>query len=135
MECPTCGTMMLEKVRDIPFNYNKQTITVENVAGKECPNCSEFVWTSKEGKKADAAYNKLVQEINLRSPAPKFICKVRKKLKLNQQEAENLFGVGDKCFSRYETGKTKPPESLVKLFQVLNNHPELLNEIQPSAFA
>jgi HTH-type transcriptional regulator / antitoxin MqsA len=33
-------------------------------------------------------------------------------------------------FSRYETGKTKPPLALVKLFKVLDRHPDLLNEIR-----
>ena len=32
--------------------------------------------------------------------------------------------------SRYETGKTKPPLALVKLFKVLDRHPDLLEEIR-----
>ncbi|MES2663686.1 MAG: type II toxin-antitoxin system MqsA family antitoxin, partial [Pseudomonadota bacterium] len=40
------------------------------------------------------------------------------------------FGGGVNAFSRYENGKTKPPLALVKLFQVLDRHPELLNEVR-----
>lgn len=33
------------------------------------------------------------------------------------------------AFSRYETGKTKPPLALVKLLKVLDRHPDLLAEL------
>ncbi|MBV2235514.1 MAG: type II toxin-antitoxin system MqsA family antitoxin [Sterolibacterium sp.] len=33
-------------------------------------------------------------------------------------------------FSRYENGKTKPPLALVKLFRLLDRHPELLSEVK-----
>lgn len=40
-----------------------------------------------------------------------------------------MFGGGTNAFSRYESGKTKPPVALVKLFKVLNKHPDLFKEI------
>jgi HTH-type transcriptional regulator/antitoxin MqsA len=55
---------------------------------------------------------------------------VRKKLALDQREAAEIFGGGVNAFSRYETGKTKPPLALVKLLKVLDLHPELLDEIK-----
>ena len=41
-----------------------------------------------------------------------------------------IFGGGVNAFSRYETGKTKPPLALVKLFKLLDRHPDLLNEVR-----
>jgi hypothetical protein len=35
---------------------------------------------------------------------------------LDQREAAEIFGHGVNAFSRYESGKTKPPLALVKLF-------------------
>jgi len=32
--------------------------------------------------------------------------------------------------SRHENGKTKPPLALVKLFKLLDRHPELLGEVR-----
>jgi HTH-type transcriptional regulator/antitoxin MqsA len=61
---------------------------------------------------------------------PAFIAKVRKKLALDQRQAAEIFGGGVNAFSRYETGKTKPPLALVKLLKVLDRHPELLEEIK-----
>ncbi|MFP3534180.1 type II toxin-antitoxin system MqsA family antitoxin, partial [Burkholderia sp. SIMBA_042] len=34
------------------------------------------------------------------------------------------------AFSRYETGRTKPPLALVKLLKLLDRHPNLLEEIR-----
>ncbi len=37
---------------------------------------------------------------------------------------------GVNAFSRYENGKTKPPLPLVKLFNLLDRHPDLLGEVK-----
>jgi HTH-type transcriptional regulator/antitoxin MqsA len=73
------------------------------------------------------AFNK---QVNASIVDPAFIAMVRKKLALDQREAAELFGGGVNAFSRYETGKTKPPLALVKLLKVLDRHPELLSEIR-----
>jgi HTH-type transcriptional regulator/antitoxin MqsA len=46
---------------------------------------------------------------------------------LDQREAAEIFGGGVNAFSRYESGKTKPPLALVQLVKVLERRPELLN--------
>ena len=61
---------------------------------------------------------------------PGFIASVRTKLALDQREAAEIFGGGVNAFSRYETGKTRPPLALVKLLRVLERHPELLGEVR-----
>lgn len=33
-------------------------------------------------------------------------------------------------FSRYNNGKTRPPLALIKLFKVLDRHPDLLAEVR-----
>ena len=66
------------------------------------------------------AFNK---QMNAAIVNPDFIISVRKKLHLGQREAAEIFGGGVNAFSRYETGKTKPPLALVKLFELLDCHP------------
>lgn len=61
---------------------------------------------------------------------PEFIARVRKKLKLNQRQAAELFGGGANAFSRYETGRVPPPRPLVLLFKALDKHPELIDEVR-----
>ncbi|EQD78889.1 transcriptional regulator, XRE family [mine drainage metagenome] len=73
------------------------------------------------------AFNK---QVNAAMVNPDFIASVRKKLRLDQQEAAEIFGGGVNAFSRYENGKTKPPLALVKLLKVLERHPDLLAEVR-----
>jgi HTH-type transcriptional regulator / antitoxin MqsA len=73
------------------------------------------------------AFNK---QVNAAIVDPGFIVRVRKKLDLGQREAAEIFGGGVNAFSRYESGKTKPPLALVKLLKVLERHPELLGEVR-----
>jgi len=70
------------------------------------------------------------KQVNSAIVDPAFITSVRKKLALDQREAAEIFGGGVNAFSRYETGKTKPPMALVKLLKVLDRHPDLLDEIK-----
>jgi len=70
------------------------------------------------------------RQVNAAFVPPSFITDIRKKLDLDQREAAEIFGGGVNAFSRYETGKTKPPLALVKLLKVLDKHPELLAEIR-----
>ena len=68
-------------------------------------------------------------EVNAAIVDPELIVKVRKKLALDQRQAAEIFGGGVNAFSRYENGKTKPPLALVKLLQLLDRHPDLLQEL------
>jgi HTH-type transcriptional regulator/antitoxin MqsA len=71
-----------------------------------------------------------VRQVNSAIVDPAFIARVRRKLDLDQRQAAEIFGGGVNAFSRYENGKTKPPLSLIKLLQVLDRHPDLLEEIK-----
>jgi HTH-type transcriptional regulator/antitoxin MqsA len=70
------------------------------------------------------------KQVNASIVDPKFISSVRKRLALDQKEAAEIFGGGINAFSRYENGKTKPPLALIKLFKVLDRHPDLLAEVK-----
>lgn len=71
--------------------------------------------------------------INSEFVDPEYIAGVRLELNLDQRQAGQIFGGGVSAFSRYETGKTRPSVALVKLLQVLDRHPELLDEIRGAA--
>lgn len=59
---------------------------------------------------------------------------MRKKLDLDQRDAAEIFGGGVNAFSRYENGKIRPPLALVKLFKLLDRHPDLLDEVKAFLF-
>ncbi|MCY1300444.1 Antitoxin MqsA [compost metagenome] len=131
MKCPVCGgAVLVHDTRDLPYNYKGESAVIPGVEGDYCPACGESVLDATEAQRVSAAMLAFNKQVNASIVDPGFIAGVRKKLALDQREAAELFGGGANAFSRYETGKTKPPLALVKLFQVLDRHPELLNEIR-----
>jgi HTH-type transcriptional regulator / antitoxin MqsA len=131
MKCPACGAAeLVHDTRDMPYTYKGESTMIPSVTGDFCPACSEVVMDMAEGIRHSAAMLAFNKQVNAAIVDPGFIANVRKKLALDQREAAEIFGGGINAFSRYETGKTKPPLALVKLLRVLDRHPELLNEIR-----
>jgi HTH-type transcriptional regulator/antitoxin MqsA len=50
--------------------------------------------------------------------------KVRKRLKLTQEEAGRLIGGGRRAFQKYESGAMPPSDAAVGLIEMLHRHPE-----------
>jgi HTH-type transcriptional regulator / antitoxin MqsA len=121
---------LINDVRDLPYNYKGESTTIPMVEGDFCPACGDSVLVAAESERVSAAMLNFNKQVNAAIVDPNFIIKVRKKLALDQQEAAAIFGGGVNAFSRYETGKTKPPLALVRLFQLLDLHPHLLGEIR-----
>lgn len=131
MKCPTCGAAKLvHDTRDLPYTYKAETTYIPAVTGDYCSACGELVLDSAESSRSSAAMLEFNKQVNASIVDPQFIANVRKKLHLDQREAAEIFGGGVNAFSRYENGKTKPPLALVKLFKVLDRHPDLLDEIR-----
>jgi HTH-type transcriptional regulator / antitoxin MqsA len=131
MKCPSCGMAdLVSDIRDLPYTYKGKSTIVPMVEGDLCPACGEIVLGAKESARVSAAMLEFNKQVNAAIVDPSFITSVRKKLALDQQEAATLFGGGVNAFSRYETGKTKPPLALVRLFQLLDLHPDLLSELK-----
>ena len=83
-----------------------------------------------ESQRVSQAMLEFNKQVNSGLVDPDYIVAVRRKLKLDQREAARLFGGGVNAFSRYETGKTRPPLALVQLLRLLDRHPELLEEMR-----
>ena len=127
MKCPICAEQeLVPDTRDIDYSYKGESAKIFSVQGDFCPSCGEMILDSTEAAKVSAAMMEFNKQVNAAIVDPMFITSVRKKLNLDQREAAALFGGGVNAFSRYETGKTKPPLSLVKLLRILDSHPELL---------
>lgn len=131
MKCPNCGRAeLLPEKRDMPFTYKGETAILAGVCGDYCPSCGEGVFDAEHSQVISAEMKAFCKQVNASSVDPAFISAVRKKLDLDQREAAVIFGGGANAFSRYETGKTKPPIALVKLLKILDAHPELLVEVR-----
>ena len=131
MKCPSCATAKLvHDTRDMPYIYKGESTLIPEVTGDFCPACGEAVLGAAESTRISTAMLEFNKQVNATIVDPSFIAKVRKKLALDQKEAAEIFGGGVNAFSRYEKGKTKPPLALVKLFKILNHHPDLLDEVR-----
>lgn len=131
MQCPMCGgAHLVHERRDVLYTYKGRQTVLPAIEADWCSTCGEALFAPGEGDRYGTAVKAFQREVNAGRVTPAEITRVREKLHLNQQQAATLFGGGVNAFSRYETGKTKPPVALVKLFQLLDRHPELLDEIR-----
>jgi HTH-type transcriptional regulator/antitoxin MqsA len=131
MKCPACGAAELARdTRDMPYIYKGESTVIEDVTGDFCPACGEVVMDMPEGIRHSAVMLAFNKQVNASIVDPGFIASVRRKLALDQREAAEIFGGGVNAFSRYETGKTKPPLALIKLLRLLDRHPDLLSEVR-----
>lgn len=131
MKCPVCGAAeLIHDTRDVPYVYKGEATTIPAVTGDFCPACGEVVLDREHGDRYSEALGLFQRQVNAAYVDPQYIMQVRKKLDLDQREAAEIFGGGINAFSRYENGKTKPPLALVKLFKLLDRHPDLLNEVR-----
>lgn len=131
MKCPVCGGAdLIRDTRGLPYTYKGETTIIAAVTGDFCPACGESILDAAESDRVMHTMQAFSREVNAALVDPDFIAAVRKKLELDQREAAEIFGGGVNAFSRYETGKTKPPLALVKLLKLLDRHPDLLAEVR-----
>lgn len=133
MKCPVCGAAeLIHDTRDISYIYKGERTVISAVTGEHCPDCTESVLGPEESSRVMNEMLAFKKQVNAATVDPRFIENTRRKLSLDQREAAELFGGGVNAFSRYESGKTKPPLALVQLFKLLENHPNLLSELKPA---
>jgi HTH-type transcriptional regulator/antitoxin MqsA len=131
MKCPVCGAAeLIHDTRDLPYTYKGESTVISAVTGDFCPACAESILEAAESDRVMREMRAFSKQVNAAIVDPVFIANVRKKLALDQREAAEIFGGGVNAFSRYENGKTRPPLALVKLFKLLDRHPDLLNEVK-----
>jgi HTH-type transcriptional regulator / antitoxin MqsA len=131
MKCPSCAAAdLVHDTRDMPYTYKGETTVIPAVTGEFCPACDESILNADESRRTMCFMLEFNKQVNASIVDPNFIVSVRKKLLLDQREAAEIFGGGVNAFSRYESGKTKPPLALVKLLKILDHHPDLLNEVR-----
>lgn len=131
MKCPVCGAAeLIQDTRDVPFSYKGESTIIPAVTGEFCPACGEVILNREHGDRYSELIGVFQRQVNAAFVDPNYITRVRRKLDLDQRQAAELFGGGVNAFSRYENGKTKPPLALVKLFKLLDRHPDLLDEVR-----
>jgi HTH-type transcriptional regulator/antitoxin MqsA len=132
--CLQCddGTVLELKVKDVTIVAEHVVRTVADIAGWHCPKCGEIEFIDDDSSLRHMdAMREAWEEAHAGDGLS--IRAQRKKLKLTQSEAGEVFGGGMNAFSRYELGKAQPHKSTRLLLNLLCQHPELLREVKAMA--
>ncbi len=131
MVSPETGEKLRRGLRPFLVTYRGKSITVE-LPGYYPDNGDEGIHVGDDMAVTDAALRTLKEEIE-GIPSPATIRRVREKLKLSQREAGGLLKVGENAFDKYERGLVEPSGPTSQLLRLLDQHPELIEELRESA--
>lgn len=130
MKCPLCGNdTLVSEVREVSYTYLGRT-TVFTQDGDHCSSCGESIFTGDQGDSYSEHINHFRAQVDSEPLPSEEIRKIRKRLKLTQKDAGEIFGGGIRAFSQYERNKSRPNKAAETLLKLLNRHPELLEEIR-----
>lgn len=124
-KCPICfeGTLIDgTKTKDLEYRGRVYNYKAE---GAFCDHCHDGFPVHNEQEEVE--WKRFRDNVDREEAAE--LVRIRKKLKLSQQEAANLTGGGHNAFSRYERGEAKPVQAVINLFRLLDHHPDLLKEL------
>lgn len=125
---PETGKPLRRGARARTVRFGSMTRVVE-VPGWYPDDDSDSVHSGADLAESDRAFREL------KAAYAAHVRKVRKRLKLTQEEAGRLIGGGRRAFQKYESGVMAPSDAAVGLIEVLNRHPEeveVLRAIRPA---
>jgi HTH-type transcriptional regulator/antitoxin MqsA len=122
--CPETGLPMHRDVRPMTLNYRGESITFE-MPGWYCDASEESIHTGADMKLSDRMLNRLKAKVE-GLLEPEEVRRIRKKLKLTQEQARQLIGGGPRAFQKYETGDLLPSSAISSALTLLDHAPEAL---------
>ena len=127
-ECLSCSNPEMQYgKRDVAMVRDGLKSAVKNILGWHCLVCGEIDFAKGQAKRYNDALQVLKENVIGRDAQD--LARIRKKLKLTQQQAAVLTGGGKNAFSRYENGQAKPMAAVVNLFRLLERNPKLVKDL------
>ena len=122
--CPCCSSEMVRDTR--PYDVVYRGVSKGVMApGYWCASCHEVLFTDDDNKITDQALHELkAEKAGVMTPAQ--ITAARESMGLNKQDANELLGLAERAFSKYEAGSVLPSKSTSQLIDILANVPEAL---------
>lgn len=122
-KCPNCGSEMQERRGTFrfepPANIPGGTMVVPNATWLECENCGEQMLPAELDRKLEELS---IQRQGLLLPVQ--IKAIREKLGLTQTAMAERLGVGDKTYTRWESGRSIQNKSSDNLIRLMDRAPE-----------
>jgi len=125
-QCPFFSEGFLRKGKKNEELEYRGRIYRYTVNGAFCDHCNDGF--PEHNPKEEAAWQTFRDQVDAEDVAE--LARIRKRLKLTQQQAARLAGGGKNAFSRYERGQAKPVAAVINLFRLLDRHPDLLRELR-----
>jgi putative zinc finger/helix-turn-helix YgiT family protein len=128
--CAVCSSEKVKQVnRDFEAKYNQTPVVIENAAMYECESCGERFFTSEQSRTISREVkNRVRQQFGLLSPEQ--IINIRHKLGLSQDALEQLFGLGAKVVTRWETGRVVQAKTADIALRLLSLEPSCLERLR-----
>ena len=134
-QCTSCGsfTMVNDENHTEVITHSGESVTLTGLTGCFCTACGDGWFDYDSSARVSAAGDALV--LKTREQRRHEVRRIRKKLGLSQKEAAIIFGGGPNAFSLYERGRIEPHTSTIKLLNLLDRHPGLVDEIRDHKLA
>lgn len=114
---PETGRTLHRDVRPQVVAFGSMSRTVD-VPGWYPDDDGDSIHTGAELAESDRVFR------DLKTAYAAHVRRVRKRLKLTQEEAGRIIGGGRRAFQKYESGATPPSDAAVGLIELLERHPE-----------
>jgi HTH-type transcriptional regulator/antitoxin MqsA len=122
--CFNCGAEQMEERHgtyrfEPPANIPGGSMSVQNATWMECENCGEQM--------IPAVLNRRLEDLSIQRQGllpPTHIKAIREKLGLSQAQMAERLGVGDKTYTRWESGRSIQNKSSDNLIRLMDRSPE-----------
>ncbi|MDP6636992.1 MAG: type II toxin-antitoxin system MqsA family antitoxin [Phycisphaerae bacterium] len=129
-ECPICGERTLElrtgEFRfDPPANIPGGTMLIQDTAWEECTACGEQLLPPELDNALEAEQYKRIGLLG-----PDKIKDARERAGLTQSEMSQFLGIGEKTYTRWESGRSIHSKSSDNLIRLADRYPELFVQME-----
>ena len=127
LECPDCGSSLIREERVDVCTYKSQEVSYKQ-PGWWCGDCDEAILQGDDNIVSNTVFVELRARVEgVLSPSQ--IKTIRKRLKLTQRQASEMFGGGRNAFQKYESGEVVPSVGMSLLLQLIGDHAEHLQSL------
>lgn len=127
-KCPICDNNLEQNKKKVAFNYKNNTLNVMQ-QGLYCQLCDEMFLSPSDLKATKKEITDFKRSVDGYLQTQE-IKKIRKKLKLTQKAAAEVFGGGQRAFYKYEAGEITQNKALDLLLRLFDKNKISIYDIQ-----
>lgn len=130
--CANCDSEKVKKVRrNYRTKYNQVPVSIQDAEMYECSSCGERFFTPEQARAVSIATKNQVRQAQGLLSAEAII-EIRHRLGLSQTDLEELFGLGPKVVTRWETGRVVQSKTADVALRLLAIDPDNVNKLRHS---